>query len=40
MTDIEVDDAAQTQIRVNFTTKEADIALPEDTAPILVPTGN
>lgn len=36
---MEVDDTAQTQIRVNFTTKDTDIALPEDTAPVLVPTG-
>lgn len=32
-------DAAQRQVRVQLTSKQEDIALPENTGPILVPTG-
>lgn len=32
-------DAAQRQVRVQLTSKEEDIALPENSGPILVPTG-
>jgi len=31
--------AAQRQVRVQLTSKQEDIALPENTGPILVPTG-
>lgn len=31
--------AAQRQVRVQLTSKQEDIALPEDTGPILIPTG-
>lgn len=31
--------AAQRQVRVQLTSKNEDIALPENTGPILVPTG-
>ena len=32
-------DVAQRQVRVQLTSKQEDIALPESTGPILVPTG-
>lgn len=32
-------EAAQRQVRVQLTSKQEDIALPENTGPILVPTG-
>lgn len=32
-------EAAQRQVRVQLTSKQEDIALPESTGPILVPTG-
>lgn len=32
-------DAAQRQVRVQLTSKQEDIALPENSGPILVPTG-
>ena len=32
-------DATQRQVRVQLTTQQEDIALPESTGPILVPTG-
>ena len=32
-------EAVQRQVRVQLTSKQEDIALPEDTGPILVPTG-
>lgn len=31
--------AAQRQVRVQLTSKQEDLALPENTGPILVPTG-
>ena len=31
--------AAQRQVRVQLTSKQEDVALPENTGPILVPTG-
>lgn len=33
------EDPAQRQVRVQLTSKQEDIALPESTGPILVPTG-
>lgn len=32
-------DAAQRQVRVQLTSQQEDIALPDNTGPILVPTG-
>lgn len=32
--------AAQRQVRLQLTTREPDLALPEGTGPILVPTGS
>lgn len=32
--------SAQRQVRLQLTTRDADFALPENTGPILVPTGN
>ena len=37
--DSAVSEAAQRQVRVQLTSKQEDIALPESTGPILVPTG-